>query len=212
MHHVSHTGTLHYELHDRCFWWRVLFGLLSLILGCEWRPLVEQSLQPSFRANQCVFTSVCFSVPADVERNLRRSDRPGSFSEGPVTVMCWLLQLLLPPDWFPLNRPGVQEYLNVLYNFTAPLLLLRVTNATQLWKKLWEVSGLHLSTPSPPTAASSYRCSDGTPGRRRRRPPPSTWALSPWSWAAVSTWWPIRSHAGYCCSTTGYTCRSGRTH
>ncbi|XP_075884691.1 ceroid-lipofuscinosis neuronal protein 6 homolog [Nelusetta ayraudi] len=63
------------------------------------------------------------------------------------TLQNWLLDvgrpvatLLLPPDWFPLNRPGVQEYLNVLYNFTAPLLLLRML-------------GRNPRTPSPPPTA-----------------------------------------------------------
>lgn len=59
--------------------------------------------------------------------------------------MCCLLQLLLSPDWFPLNRPGVQEYLNILYNFTVPLLLLKVTDTTQLWK----ISGRWVASTSP---------------------------------------------------------------
>lgn len=45
--------------------------------------------------------------------------------------MSGLLQLLLPPKWLPMNRPAVPEYLNVLYNFTAPLLLLKVADAAK---------------------------------------------------------------------------------
>lgn len=37
------------------------------------------------------------------------------------------MQLVLPADWFPPNRPGAAEYLHILYNITTPLLLLKVT-------------------------------------------------------------------------------------
>ncbi|XP_018547002.1 ceroid-lipofuscinosis neuronal protein 6 homolog [Lates calcarifer] len=49
------------------------------------------------------------------------------------TVQNWILDvgrpvvtLVLPADWFPLNRPGAAEYLHLLYNITAPLILLKM--------------------------------------------------------------------------------------
>uniref|UniRef100_UPI0037E75E6D ceroid-lipofuscinosis neuronal protein 6 homolog n=1 Tax=Semicossyphus pulcher TaxID=241346 RepID=UPI0037E75E6D len=49
------------------------------------------------------------------------------------TLQNWILDvgrpvamLVLPADWFPLNRPGVAEYLHILYNISAPLILLKM--------------------------------------------------------------------------------------
>ncbi|XP_037622346.1 ceroid-lipofuscinosis neuronal protein 6 homolog [Sebastes umbrosus] len=49
------------------------------------------------------------------------------------TVHNWILDvgrpvvmLVLPADWFPLNRPGVAEYLHILYNISTPLILLKM--------------------------------------------------------------------------------------
>uniref|UniRef100_A0A3Q3L793 CLN6 transmembrane ER protein b n=1 Tax=Labrus bergylta TaxID=56723 RepID=A0A3Q3L793_9LABR len=48
------------------------------------------------------------------------------------TAQNWILDvgrpvatLILPADWFPLSRPGVAEYLHILYNISAPLVLLK---------------------------------------------------------------------------------------
>ncbi|KAM7397237.1 hypothetical protein PAMP_020226 [Pampus punctatissimus] len=47
------------------------------------------------------------------------------------TVQNWVLDvgqpvvmLVLPADWFPLNRPSAAEYLHLLYNISTPLILL----------------------------------------------------------------------------------------
>ncbi|XP_075994128.1 ceroid-lipofuscinosis neuronal protein 6 homolog [Genypterus blacodes] len=49
------------------------------------------------------------------------------------TIQSWLLDvgrpvimLLLPADWFPLNRPGAAEFLHLIYNISTPLLLLKL--------------------------------------------------------------------------------------
>uniref|UniRef100_A0A3B4W943 CLN6 transmembrane ER protein n=1 Tax=Seriola lalandi dorsalis TaxID=1841481 RepID=A0A3B4W943_SERLL len=49
------------------------------------------------------------------------------------TVQNWVLDvgrpvvmLVLPADWFPLNRPAAADYLHFLYNITAPLILLKM--------------------------------------------------------------------------------------
>ncbi|XP_074490439.1 ceroid-lipofuscinosis neuronal protein 6 homolog [Sebastes fasciatus] len=49
------------------------------------------------------------------------------------TVHNWILDVgrpvvmfILPADWFPLNRPGVAEYLHILYNISTPLILLKM--------------------------------------------------------------------------------------
>uniref|UniRef100_A0A667Y803 CLN6 transmembrane ER protein n=1 Tax=Myripristis murdjan TaxID=586833 RepID=A0A667Y803_9TELE len=49
------------------------------------------------------------------------------------TVQSWILDvgrpvvmLVLPADWFPLNRPGAAEYLHLAYNITTPLILLKI--------------------------------------------------------------------------------------
>ncbi|KAM8751150.1 ceroid-lipofuscinosis neuronal protein 6 homolog [Acanthopagrus schlegelii] len=49
------------------------------------------------------------------------------------TLQNWILDvgrpvvtLVLPADWTPLNRPGAAEYLHILYNITAPLILLKM--------------------------------------------------------------------------------------
>lgn len=42
------------------------------------------------------------------------------------------MQLVLPADWFPLNRPGFPEYIHILYNITAPLILLKVSQRHNL--------------------------------------------------------------------------------
>uniref|UniRef100_A0A667XRL2 CLN6 transmembrane ER protein n=2 Tax=Myripristis murdjan TaxID=586833 RepID=A0A667XRL2_9TELE len=49
------------------------------------------------------------------------------------TVQSWILDvgrpvvmLVLPADWFPLNRPGAAEYLHLAYNITTPLILLKL--------------------------------------------------------------------------------------
>ncbi|KAM7002340.1 ceroid-lipofuscinosis neuronal protein 6 homolog [Tautogolabrus adspersus] len=49
------------------------------------------------------------------------------------TAQNWILDvgrpvatLVLPADWFPRNRPGVVEYLHILYNISAPLVLLKM--------------------------------------------------------------------------------------
>ncbi|XP_078112327.1 ceroid-lipofuscinosis neuronal protein 6 homolog [Sander vitreus] len=49
------------------------------------------------------------------------------------TVQNWLLDvgrpvvmLVLPADWFPLNRPGAAEYLHILYNICTPLIQLKM--------------------------------------------------------------------------------------
>lgn len=90
------------------------------------------------------------------------------------------MQLLLPPDWFPLNRPGVPEYLHVLYNVTAPLLLLRVTSATQVWQNLGRWAGSfyicavtpNSALPDPPTSPLLQML-----GRNPRTPAPPPTAL-----------------------------------
>ncbi|CAK6978644.1 ceroid-lipofuscinosis neuronal protein 6 homolog [Scomber scombrus] len=49
------------------------------------------------------------------------------------TVQSWVLDvgrpvvmLVLPADWFPLNRPSAAEYLHLLYNISTPLILLKL--------------------------------------------------------------------------------------
>ncbi|XP_070764000.1 ceroid-lipofuscinosis neuronal protein 6 homolog [Enoplosus armatus] len=49
------------------------------------------------------------------------------------TVQNWILDvgqpvvmLVLPADWFPLNRPSAAEYLHILYNISTPLILLKM--------------------------------------------------------------------------------------
>ncbi|XP_059191634.1 ceroid-lipofuscinosis neuronal protein 6 homolog [Centropristis striata] len=49
------------------------------------------------------------------------------------TVHNWVLDvgrpvvmLVLPTDWFPLNRPGAAEFLHILYNISTPLILLQM--------------------------------------------------------------------------------------
>ncbi|XP_040894697.1 ceroid-lipofuscinosis neuronal protein 6 homolog [Toxotes jaculatrix] len=49
------------------------------------------------------------------------------------TIQNWILDvgrpvvmLVLPADWFSLNRPGAAEYLHILYNITTPLTLLKM--------------------------------------------------------------------------------------
>lgn len=92
------------------------------------------------------------------------------------------LQLLLPAHWLPLNRPGIPEYLHLLYNFTAPLLLLKVTGAagtTSANSGCWYGSTMSLGPPAlsdagtmPQDAAACRR--PPRPHRRRHgnQPPP----------------------------------------
>ncbi|XP_034535152.1 ceroid-lipofuscinosis neuronal protein 6 homolog, partial [Notolabrus celidotus] len=49
------------------------------------------------------------------------------------TLQSWILDvgrslvtLVLPADWIPLTRPGVPEYLHLLYTLSSPLLLLKM--------------------------------------------------------------------------------------
>ncbi|XP_071344459.1 ceroid-lipofuscinosis neuronal protein 6 homolog [Trachinotus anak] len=57
------------------------------------------------------------------------------------TIQNWILDvgrpvvmLIIPADWFPLNRPGAAEYLHILYNLSTPLFLLKVTQHVALKK------------------------------------------------------------------------------
>ncbi|KAG8013001.1 Ceroid-lipofuscinosis neuronal protein 6 [Nibea albiflora] len=55
------------------------------------------------------------------------------------TVQNWILDvgrlvvmvtLVLPVDWFPVNRPGAAEYLHILYAISTPLVLLKMLESS----------------------------------------------------------------------------------
>ncbi|XP_044212783.1 ceroid-lipofuscinosis neuronal protein 6 homolog isoform X1 [Thunnus albacares] len=59
------------------------------------------------------------------------------------TIQSWVLDvgrpvvmLVLPADWFPLNRPDAAEYLHLLYNISTPLILLKVTETQHVVHKI----------------------------------------------------------------------------
>ncbi|XP_070686486.1 ceroid-lipofuscinosis neuronal protein 6 homolog [Pempheris klunzingeri] len=91
---------------------------------------------------------LCLRVSAEDQASAGRASRrpAGSDPDAPspkprfhldlwlgFAVQNWILDvgqpvvmLVLPPAWFPLNRPGAAEFLHVLYGISTPLILLQM--------------------------------------------------------------------------------------
>lgn len=42
-------------------------------------------------------------------------------------VFCGMLQIILPLEWFPLNKPSAGDYFHMAYNVITPFLMLKVS-------------------------------------------------------------------------------------
>jgi hypothetical protein len=59
-----------------------------------------------------------------------------------------LIQIILPLDWFPLNKPSAGDYFHMAYNVITPFLLLKVgdcleppnTNCKAGWYRLFTIA------------------------------------------------------------------------